>query len=504
MDVVVERRTTKRRTGLARFISSLMVIGSALFLVSSHKPTLLEQILAEGELRIISRNGPTTYYEGANGYTGFEYTLIKGFAEELGVDLVIHDEPSIGQILQDVKQGTHHLAAAAITVTPKRSQKVAFSQAFIEVKQQLIYHSRRPAPAELIDLMGMDIVVVAQSSHAERLRELRETYPELSWRELSGMEMLDLVEMVHKGEADAAVVDSSAFGLHRYAYPRAKVAFDVSEPQSLAWAFPIQTDTSLYDAAQAYLSRIHADGSLQSITDSFFQPMPVDEVTAGDAMMFAHRLENRFPQWEEDLRAAGEKFELDWKLLASISYQESHWDPKAVSYTGVRGLMMLTQAAAKEVGVTNRVDPSQSIFGGAQYFKNILARIPARVTDEEDRLYMALAAYNVGFGHLEDARILTEKHGEDPNKWADVRKYLPLLSKRQYYSQTKHGYARGWEPVHYVKKIRNYYKILEWYSVQEERRLAVMQQDNGQDQAEVITTNTLTRNNLNTSALSVL
>src|SRR5690606_32949431 len=141
---------------------------------------------------------------------------------------------------------------------------------------------------------------------------------------------------------------------------------------------------------------------LEQITHNFFEPMPIEEVAAIDALMFTQRLEQRLPLWEEHLRSAAEEYELEWELLASISYQESHWDPAAVSYTGVRGLMMLTSATAKDMGVTDRVDPTQSIFGGARYFKSLLGRIPARVTDPDDRLHMALAAYNVGLGHLED------------------------------------------------------------------------------------------------------
>lgn len=506
MDIAgTERRAKKRRTGLIRLFSLTALIGCTLLLVRSHQPTVLDSILVEGELRVISRNGPTTFYEGSDGYTGFEYTLIKGFADELGVKLVIDDEANLGKVLQHVNRGSYHLAAAGITVTPKRSKKVTFSHPFLEVSQELIYNSRLPAPESMLDLMGRDIIVVAQSAHAERLRELQEIYPELSWRELGGADMIDLLEMVHDGAADAAIVDSHAYTLNRYAFPRTLAAFEIGAPQHLAWAFPNSKDASLYDAAQAYLTRIREDGTLQQITDTFYQPMPIEEVTTGDALMFTYRLENRFPRWENDLRAAAEKFELDWELLAAISYQESHWDPDAVSPTGVRGLMMLTLATAGEVGVSDRANPNQSIFGGAQYFKNLLERIPARVTDPDDRLFMALAAYNVGMGHLEDARVLTQRHGGDPNKWSDVRKYLPLLSKEQYYTQTKHGYARGWEPVHYVKKVHSYRKILEWYSVQEERRMAVVQHDrrNGRERTSENSA-ALNRNSLNTTALSVL
>src|SRR5690606_5835071 len=335
----IDRRAKKRYTGLSRLFTGMVLILCSVLLVRSYHPTMLGRVMETGQLHVISRNGPTTYYEGPEGLTGFEYTLLKGFAEELGVELGITNEDEMGNILSHINRGTHHLAAAAITVTPRRSNKVMFSQPFIEVQPQLVYHTQRAVPAAPIDLMGLDIVVLAQSSHVEHLREMRETYPELSWRELQGMEMIDLLEMVQRGEADAAIVDSNAYDLHRYAYPRVQVAFDISDSQYLAWAFPPSSDTSLYDAAQAYLSRIRSDGTLEQITHNFFEPMPIEEVAAIDALMFTQRLEQRLPLWEEHLRLAAEEYELEWELLASISYQESHWDPAAVSYTGVRGLM---------------------------------------------------------------------------------------------------------------------------------------------------------------------
>lgn len=494
----------------SQFLSGLMLIFISLLLVRSYQPDTLEKVLTEGQLRVISRNGPTTYYEGPDGLTGFEYSLVKGFADELGVELVIEDQDSFNRILTLVNLEDRHFAAAGITVTPNRSKKVVFTQPFMEVKQQLLYNSREPAPRSLLDLMGKDIVVTSESAHVERLMELRETYPELSWREEPGLEMIDLLEMVHKGQADYVIVDSNSYDINRHAYPRAQIAFDISDGQQLAWAFPKSIDTSLFKAAQAYLQRIRQDGTLAQITNQFYQP--IDEATTGDALVFAYRLEKRLPRWEEGLKEAAAQFNLDWQLLAAVSYQESHWNPDAASRTGVRGLMMLTLATASDMGVSDRVDPTQSINGGAKYLRNLLDRIPERVQGD-DRTYMALAAYNVGMGHLEDARVLTEMNGGDPNKWADVRKHLPLLSKRQYYSKTKHGYARGWEPVAYVKNVRNYYKILAWHSQHEQRRMAVNnhhEQDENELRADVkleqleSTQSKTSRNSFNTSSLSVL
>ena len=492
---------------ISNLFSGLAIIAISLMLVRSYLPTTLEKVLTEGQLRVISRNGPTTYYEGPEGLTGFEYSLVKGFADELGVELVIQDEDSFGRIFNAVGEEQNHLAAAGITVTPTRSKGVKFTRPFMKVKQQLIYNSRQPAPRDILDLMGKDLVVISESSHVERLQELRETYPELTWREEPALEMIELLEMIHKGEADYAIVDSNSYDLNRHAYPRAQTAFDISDAQDLAWAFAHSIDTSLFDAAQAYLDRVEQNGTLATLTDQFYKP--IVEVTTGDALLFSYRLEKRLPRWEEGLKEAAAKFDLDWQLLAAISYQESHWNPTAESRTGVRGLMMLTLATASDMGVKDRIDPSQSIYGGAKYFRNLLDRIPARVTGD-DRVYMALAAYNVGMGHLEDARVLTEIHGDDPNKWRDVRKHLPLLAKRQYYSQTKHGYARGWEPVAYVKNVRNYHKILAWHSQHEQRRLAVTHGEKTDGQTH-LPSETLqpvkskfSRNSFNTSSLSVL
>ena len=203
----------------------------------------------------------------------------------------------------------------------------------------------------------------------------------------------------------------------------------------------------------------------------------IRDMDRGSAVTFSRRLKTRLPKWEESLRAAAKEQGLDWKLLAAISYQESHWNPRAKSPTGVRGLMMLTLTTAREMGVKNRLDPQQSIRGGARYFKKTFNRIPDSVVGQ-DRLWMALAAYNVGMGHLEDARVLTQREGGDPNLWADVEQRLPLLAKRKYYSTLKHGYARGWEPVAYVRNIRSYHNTIAWHQQIKQSRLASSRDDN--------------------------
>lgn len=454
-------------TGL---VVCLLFTASSTMLVRSAPKPLLQQVLETGELRVASSNGSTTYYEGANGLTGFEYSLAKGFADSLGVKLVIENKPHFDQLLSAVAQREYHLAAAGLTSIESLHQPLVFTSPYMQVTQQLVYNNRLRQPVSIDDLQGKEVLVLADDSHRVRVRNLQAKFPQLEWREVINADMIDLLEMVNKGDADYAVIDSNAFDVNRYSYPKAQLAFDVSDPQALAWAFPAGQDASLFNAAQAYIANIKQNGALAKVTEQFFD-QHVEEVTTSEAMVFAYRLQNRLPQWADTMKQVATEFDLDWQLLAAISYQESHWEAGAKSFTGVRGLMMLTKNTAKAMGVNDREDPQQSIYGGAKYFRLLLDRLPARIQGE-DRLDMALAAYNQGLGHLEDARVLTERMGGDPTKWSDVSKYMPLLSKAQYYNRAKHGYMRGWEPVHFVKNVRNYHKILAWHQEQEAMRLA--------------------------------
>jgi membrane-bound lytic murein transglycosylase F len=459
--------------GLRRFAQQikLLTLAAALSapLVSSRTPTTLEQIQSGGKLTIISRNGPTTYYEGTDGFTGFEYQLAKNFAKRLGVELEIIEEEDLSRLLDKVGEAGH-FAAAGLSVTERRKRNVTFSRPYASVTQQLIYHSGNRRPSSVEDLVGKHILVLNGSSHAENLRELQKQHPGLVWEERHDVEMLDLLEMVHNRKIDYAVVDSNAFDLNSAVYPKAKVAFALREPEPLAWAFPISKDTSLLDAANDFLTTMEQSGALSDMRERFYgRPGDLDH---NNALVFARRVQERLPLWRDKIKAAAQEQELDWLLMAALSYQESHWDPKATSRTGVRGFMMLTLSTAKEMDVKNRLNPDQSITGGTRYFRKLLDRIPASVTGQE-RIWLALAAYNVGYGHLEDARVLAQQHGANPNRWEDVKDYLPLLSKRQYYKFTKHGYARGQEAVDYVQNIRNFYTILAWNDLERDQMTAL-------------------------------
>ena len=175
---------------------------------------------------------------------------------------------------------------------------------------------------------------------------------------------------------------------------------------------------------------------------------------------FLNHIATRLPRYQEEFQQAENNTGISWVLLAAMSYQESKWNRHAISPTGVRGLMMLTRSTAADMGIQNRLDPKKSIAGGARYLSHLYKRLP-RVPDGLERMRLALASYNVGLGHVKDAQLLGKRLGKNPNSWNDLKDVLPLLAKKQYYKNLPHRYARGWEPVQYVTRIREYRKILD-------------------------------------------
>jgi membrane-bound lytic murein transglycosylase F len=451
--------------GLAMGRCGLVVVFGVTLSGCGKGPTLLEQVRQQNELVVLTRNSPTTFYEGPEGPGGLEYDLVKRFSESLGVELRIVVPENFNEILPLVIRGDAHLAAAGLTVTAKRQEKVRFGPVYQEITPMLVYRVGSGQPKTPGDLKGL-LEVVAGSSHDERLQELQADYPSLSWEAVEDVESEELLINVWQQLIDYTVADSNELTINRRYYPELRPAFALSEPEPLAWAFARGDDDSLYNAATDFFEEIEEDGSLDQLIERYYGH--ITEFDYVGTRSYQAHIEQRLPNYREMFREAAAEYGLDWRLLAAVGYQESHWNPQAVSPTGVRGIMMLTRAAAKDLDIKDRLDPEQSIHGGAHYLHNMIRRVPERVP-EPDRTWLALAAYNVGLGHLEDARVLTQKNKGDYDKWIDVKQNLPLLSQKKWFQQTRYGYARGREPVRYVENIRSYYDILVWYT---ERELA--------------------------------
>jgi membrane-bound lytic murein transglycosylase F len=446
---------TSRRLSV-RAVVALVAVG--LLGTCSARPGVLEQVRLIGELRVATRNSPTAYYFGARGPEGPEYELASRFAAALGVPVRFITLPSPAAVLAAVANGRAHIGAAGLAITPAWAREVEFSRPYQQVRLHLIHRRDKSHPDSFASLGERSLAVVAGSAHALALEALATHLPNLKFTEVPGVDTLDLLDRVWSGDLDATIADRNEFSLSRNFHPELRIAFNLERPAELAWALP-RGDPALVARVNAFLTTLEPD--MPSLIARYYAPS--DRLDYAGARTLVRDIEDRLPALRLHFETAAREFGEDWRVLAAIGYQESRWNPAAVSPTGVRGLMMLTADTAEELGVGDRADPAQSIRGGAIYLRQMRDSIPRRVP-EPDRTWLALAAYNIGYGHLEDARVLAQEQGKDPDSWQAVREFLPLLGQERYYTRVKRGYARGWEAARFVDNVRSYLDVLEWVS----------------------------------------
>jgi membrane-bound lytic murein transglycosylase F len=438
---------------------ALPVSAAMLLVTCAPLPGVIDQIKALGELRVVTRNGPLAYYRGADDMpVGPEYELARRFADELGVRLKITPLHSYSEIYAAITSGRAHLAAAGLKIPAQAIDGIAFGPAYQRVREHLIYRRGSNQPNSLAEIGARNLEITAGSSYAPILRAQRNSIPALVWMENARADTQALLDGVADGSIDYTIADSTEFELAHDAHPELRIAFDFEGVQSVAWAASTR-DPEFLRGVDSYFARLNMNGELAAIVKRYYGRSENLEF-AGERGFMRH-LQSRLPLYRKWFEEAGQQVSKDWRLLAAIGYQESKWVPNAASASGAKGLMQLTDGSASESQVTNLSDPRQSIFGGARYFRQVYQKIPAHVP-EPDKTWFALAAYNIGYGHLEDARVLAQKAGRDPDSWQDVREFLPLLAQEYWYRQTENGYARGWEPVQYVDNVRGYRDLLEW------------------------------------------
>ncbi|MFN3882580.1 MAG: membrane-bound lytic murein transglycosylase MltF [Nitrincola lacisaponensis] len=454
---------TQKANFLRELILTLLVLGLvfAVVVISLNNATQLSLIKNQGKLRVATLNSPMTWYLQRGEPAGFEYELASAFADYLGVELELSVSRDYPDLFQTLNNRSAHLLAANLLATDQRRQLFFTGPIYRESNSAVIYRQRqgRRAPQSMDDLKGSRIGVLPGTSHESSLRALITAEDNIDLVIDEERDSIDLLRAVHEGELDYTVVDTFFFGTQRSFFPGLQKAFSLGDPIPVSWLLSLQRDTSLINALQDFFSEPETQTLISELEARYFtQENPLNFF---DTLSFRSHLSERFLALAPYFLQAVENTGFDLSLLAAVGYQESHWNPDAVSPTGVRGVMMLTNAAASEVGIEDRTDAEQSILGGAQYLLNVKQRIPERIP-EPDHTWFALAAYNIGYGHLEDARRLTQQLGGDPDRWADVRTHLPKLAQERYYTQLRHGYARGHEPVRYVDNIRRYIDVFEW------------------------------------------
>jgi len=386
----------------------------------------------------------------------FSKQLAQRFADYLGVPLKIVLIPA-EKIEAHFRNHRAHFSASGFRLDEK-NKSLLFGPGYLPVREQVAFNQNQRAPRHLSELVGKRIAVVTGSNHEKALIALKQAMPALTWESRTRQTTVeDLLTEVAQGDLDFTVANHEQIEQMLNYYPNLAVAFDVGKPSKLAWAFPADADNALIAASEQFFASIKKNGDLNKLLDRYYGHN--DRLAPLDAAAFIKQTRLTLPKFQSLFEEAGRVVNEDWRLIAAIAYQESHWDPLATSFTNVRGMMMLTEATADRMNVSNRLDARESTLAGAKYLQLLKKQLPPRI-QEPERTWLALSSYNQGQGHLEDARVLTKRQGGNPDAWVEVKKWLPSLSNPQHFQNLKYGYARGGEAVIFVENIRAYYDML--------------------------------------------
>ncbi|MEF3194167.1 MAG: membrane-bound lytic murein transglycosylase MltF [Halothiobacillaceae bacterium] len=427
--------------------------------------TQVEDVLAKGVLRVVTREGPLTYFKNDNGeVSGLEVDLVRAFADTLGVKVEFVPAASLDEVYEMVSRRRVDMGAAGLIVSPERMHQVNFGPSYMQVRQQLVMREGLGDPASLEDIGNAYISVVAGSSHAETLRDLNRSIPEIVPQPMQKLTGTDLVAMLANKQLDYVLIDSSMARWARMVFPEVKVAFDVGEPRDFAWAFPPGTDDSLRVLARRFIEESKQNGELDRVIERYFEHL--DSLDPDGVRQFLRDVRYRLPAYRQYFIHSAQKHGLDWHLLAAVGYQESRWDPAAVAPSGTRGMMQFTARTARELGITNRHDAPLSIENAARYLDLLRKQLPKDLAEAE-RSWFMLAAYNIGLATVHDAiRRYRCAHGSPP-RWDAFRTALLDASQGSVYSRKRRQLT-----LDYVDSIRAYYDLMIWVTERIPRMVA--------------------------------
>jgi membrane-bound lytic murein transglycosylase F len=453
----VERSPAVAASGIALMLA-LPLLTTLAACKRAPEPGALQGIRMRGELRVVTINSPTTYYLGTHGAEGLEFGLAQAFSKKLGIPLVITPVANLAELRASLADGRADIAAAQLTADEALLKVGDAARPYEQIEQLVVYKRGENRPKGTIQLESARLAVRAGSPQERVLQKLKGTVaPTIQWVATAPVSA-DPLDDVQSGQANYAIVDAREFSFARHLYPNVSVGFTLPATRPAQWIVR-KNAPDLLKSVNEFFDEASESGLLAQLSaeatgdDRDFDYLESRNFQAHIAVRLG-----AFRQFFED---ASQQSGVDWRLLAAIGYQESKWDPSAASQDGALGVMMLTQDTATAMGIADRKNPQQNIFAGAKYFAEVKQKIPKRIR-EPDRTWLAVASYNVGFGHLEDARILAQSQGKNPDSWDDVRECLPLLAQERYYTKAKRGYARGWEPAQFVDRVQRFLTLLEW------------------------------------------
>ena len=404
-------------------------------------------------LRMITRNNPMTYFIFRGLQVGFEYELMKKFASQHNLRLEIVIPDSHAELLSYLNEGKGDVVASAMTITEERQEQAAFTRPYNEVSELVVVRADEDSINSLQDLVGRPIHVRASSSFYTTLMALRDSIEGIEIELVpDNVETEEILVGVEEGVYDITMCDSNLLGVERAYGRQLKAAFSV-KPAELGWAVR-KDNTDLLSALDEYIRQEKGGLFFNMMKKRYFENTRTI-AKAKDSMRVD--LSGQLSPYDDLTKKYASQYGLDWRLITAQMYQESKFDPKAVSWVGAQGLMQVMPSTGEQLGFIDLHEPAVGIHAGVKYMYQLINRFDHKLPMDE-RLRFALASYNVGYGHVLDARRLAREMRWDSNRWfGNVEKAMRLLSQPEYYERARYGFCRGGQPVHYVENIQRFY-----------------------------------------------
>lgn len=397
---------------------------------------------------------------------GFQFELLQEFSNFTGLELELIAKKELNSKIELLENGKADIIATNMTITKERKNKVDFTIPIGYTRQILVQRkAERPGNDDgqvklirnQLDLAGQKVFVKAGSSFADRLRNLSEEIGQTIYVIELNKDTEDLIEMVSEGKIDYTVCDENVAVANSQTHDNIDIQTAVSFPQYFAWAVR-KGDTELLDKLNHWLETFKKSRKYKLVYSKYYESSYISRKRESEYFIVEA---GKVSRYDEYIRKYAGELGWDWRLLAALIYQESRFNPNVKSWAGATGLMQLMPRTAEAFGVEKLNDPEQNIQAGVGFLKWLNKRFDKKNVDPDDKIKFILAAYNAGFGHLEDAMKLAQKFGKDPRKWDDnVALYVLNKANPKYFNDpvVKYGYCRGEEPFNYVRDILNRYE----------------------------------------------
>lgn len=427
--------------------------------------TDLDDILKKGEITLITQNNAHCFYIYREQPMGFEYDLAKAFANDLGVTLKVRVARSWKEMVALLETGQGDFIASGILPSADCRQSVRFSDEYLSIRHHIITHRNNSDIQHIEDLNGRTVLVEKDSIYHKKLARLQKQGISLRIEPVENIPIEMLLKKIADRQADVTIADRDIALLNRRYYPQIKVADPIDEAGSFKWAVHPYS-RKLRFRINDFFRQTKNNGLITKIHTQYYAHLGHFDYV--DLMRYHRSVEKRLPRYINIIKEAAECYGFDWRLIAAQIYQESHFNPLAKSYAGAQGLMQLTHSTARSHDVVDILDPRQNIFAGVKHLRYLYDLY--KDASARDRLFLALAAYNVGQGHIQDAQKLAVRMALDPKKWTSLKRVLPLLQNPEYYKGLRYGYCQGSQALNYIRQIMIYYDILKYKGMAQEKR----------------------------------